>query len=147
MSGSSGHVLQWAEGAAGGSDCEQAGPLPVATGVIPTLVIATASGRCLIDGSARDHKGIVFYDSEPVAWCCLSDAEIVDFKTWAATRFPSVQIVTVVDPLTVINCPPTRPLAAAASGSVREEIRTELRNCGACWFVAATPTGVTQLVA
>jgi hypothetical protein len=129
------------------SDCEQAGPLPAANGVIPTLVIATSSGRCIIDGSERDNKGIVFYDTEPVAWCCLADAEIVDFKTWAATSFPSVQIVTVVDPLTVINCPPTRPIAAAAGASIREQIRTELRQCGARWFVTATPTEVTQLVA
>jgi hypothetical protein len=136
--------MDWARGR-GGSRCELPGPPPPALGVIPTLVIASSAGIC-DDGDHHDHKGVVFYGSEPVAWCCLTDGEIFDFKTWAATAFPSMQIVTVVS-RTIINCPPLRGSGPDAEAAVRETMRNQLRAAATHWFVPATPTEATQLVA
>ena len=142
MSGSSKHIVQFAGRGGGGSDCEQTEPLPAAIGVIPTLVIAKTGVLCSGDDRAREYKGVVFYDAEPMAWWCLADDEIAAFRTWAAMAFPSVQIVAVDDPTTDILCSPTPNNVAA-----REDARTILRRCAQHWFVPATPTGVTRLVA
>ena len=144
MDGSSGHVMQLSTGG-GGPGCVQSGPIPIATGVIPTLVIASSTERCRDDD--REHKGIVFYDSEPVAWVCLSDAEVVEFKTWGARTFPSVQIVTVTSPLPKINCPPPSIASPRQHAAIVEAIRDELRSLAPHWFVPATPTVAAKLVA
>jgi hypothetical protein len=148
MSGRSGHVVQWDAGrGGGGSDCEQAGPLPAAVGVIPTLVIATTGDICYGNDRNREYKGVVFYNSEPVAWWCLAADELVGFRTWAATAFPSVQIVTVSDPATVIACPPSPSAQEVPNAALIEQTRQILRARAPQWFVPAIPTGVTQLVA
>jgi hypothetical protein len=80
-----------------------------------------------------------------VAWCCLAEDEIVEFKTWALTTFPSVQIVTVADPSVIIECPP--PPVQGDVTALLEDIRETLRARAPQWFVPATPTGVMKLVA
>jgi hypothetical protein len=112
--------------------------------VIPTLVIALGSATCH-DGD-RPHRGIVFFDAEPAAWCCLSDAEIVDFKTWGAREFPSVQIVTVSSPVPQVNCPPTVP-TFLEDAKHREDMLDELRRLAPQWFVPAKQISPQRLVA
>jgi hypothetical protein len=146
MSGSSKHIVQFAGRGGGGSDCEQTEPLPAAIGVIPTLVVAKTGVLCNSDDRTREYKGVVFYDGEPMAWWCLADDEIAAFRTWAAMAFPSVQIVAVDDPATDILCSPT-PNVAGQATAAREDARKILRRCAQHWFVPATPTGVTRLVA
>lgn len=143
MGNGSGRVMQWVKGNKG-SECEVGGPLPPAIGVMPTLVIARSSGVCHDGDAEHPHKGIVFYDAEPVAWCCLADGDIGELKTWAVGAFPSLQIVTVADPSIIINCPPPHP--SARGPAVRDLMRNELRALAPLWFVPAKPTDATTLV-
>jgi hypothetical protein len=113
-------------------------------GVIPTLVIARGSQTCHDDG--RAHRGIVFFDAEPVAWCCLSDDEATDFKLWGARTFPSVQIVTVSSPVPTINCPPTVP-SFHEDREHAEAMLAELRQLAPRWFVPSRPIANERLVA
>jgi hypothetical protein len=146
MGGSSEYVSQWASGTTG-SECIQAGPMPATNGVIPTLVIAETTISCELD--ARKYKGVVFYGYDPVAWCCLARDEIDAFKKWGATVFPTVQIVTLTDPDPSINCPPPNPQSkeSPSPAELRDELRKALQVMAKRWFVEATPTDVTKLVA
>ena len=144
MDGSSERVIQLSTGG-GGPGCVQLGPIPATNGVIPTLVIACFTERCQDD--ARAHKGIVFYDAEPIAWCCLSDDEVAEFKAWGGRMFPSMQIVTVSSPLPKINCPPPSIASPRQQAAITEAIRDELRSLAPHWFVPATPTVAAKLVA
>jgi len=119
-------------------------PSAAPEGVIPTLVIAQSAATCHDDH--REHRGVVFYDSEPVAWCCLSDAEVLEFKTWGARRFPSVQIVTVSHPAPQINCPPSVPSVVQDTES-RDRMVAELRSLAPRWFVPAKLIASAKLVA
>jgi hypothetical protein len=147
------HVKQWAKGGvvAGISECAQAGPLPAAKGIIPTIVIAHPAVSCKHE--AREYKGIVYYNYEPVAWCCLSSSEVRKFKAWAIEAFPSVQIVTVTSPAPRINCPPPVPHATDLAPQprpheeAREKLRLELRNAAPDWFVAPTAKRAAKHVA
>jgi len=119
-------------------------PSPAPEGVIPTLVIARSAATCHDDH--REHRGVVFYDAEPVAWCCLSDDEVLEFKTWGARRFPAVQIVTVASPAPQINCPPSVP-SLTQDLELRDRMVAELRSLAPRWFVPATPVASAKLVA
>jgi hypothetical protein len=143
------HVTTWAQG--GGSDCVVAASKRPSNGVIPTLVIAPAAISCRLD--AREYKGIVFYGHEPVAWCCLSSAEVPEFKAWATEQFSSLQIVTVAEPAPHLNCPPPAvpatdlPQQLTKQQEMREEMRNELRKLAPRWFVPAVPTDAMKQVA
>jgi hypothetical protein len=99
---------------------------------IPTVVVVSSSKTCE-DG---EHKGIVFFDSEPAAWYCLADDEVDKFKTWAASTFPSARIVTATEPTLTVSCPPP-PAEATDSDQMREAICNELRDLAPQWFVQA----------
>ncbi|HEU4730182.1 MAG TPA: hypothetical protein VFT22_19930 [Kofleriaceae bacterium] len=125
--------------------------MPTTNGVIPTIVIAHPAVSCKHE--QREYKGIVFYDYEPVAWCCLSSSEVRKFKAWATEAFPSVQIVTLNKPAPRISCPPPVPKETDlpphghAHEEARERIRRELRNAAPSWFVAPTATAAAKNVA
>ena len=145
MSRISEHVSQWAGGSAT-SDCALAGPLPDPGAATPTLVIAQASLRC--DSDKRGFKGIVFFDHEPVAWCCLTGDEIEDFKAWGAAALPTAQVVTVGAAVETINCPP--PIPKATGGDENEveneveieDMRNALRALAPAWFALASAKSV-----
>lgn len=120
----------------GGPGCVQSGPVPAPSGVIPTLVIVSSSGACR--DKAHEHTGIVFHDSEPVAWSCLSDEGVAEFKAWVTTTVPSVQIVTVTSPLPKINCPPPSIATPLQHAAIIKAIRNELRSLAPHWFAPAT---------
>jgi hypothetical protein len=141
MSRSSEYVSQWAIGQ--GSDCAVAGPLPASNGVIPTAVVAQVTLSC--DDVTRLYKGVVFYGYEPVAWCCLGRDDVDAFKQWAATAFPAVQIVTVIVPDVIINCPPPNPKLTLSQQ--RDEMRSALSRLAPSWFVPATAVAPVQQVA
>lgn len=129
--GISEHVSQWAAGS-DVSDCAVAGPLPALGDATPTLVIAQATESC--DTDARNFKGIVFFNHEPVAWCCLRSDEIESFTTWGRTALPGAQVVTVAEPLAQINCPPPNPSMIATP---RDGLRIALRAKAAVWLSRA----------
>jgi len=106
------------------------GPLPVVDGVAPTLVIVLGSSNCK-DPTSK-HTGVVFFAAEPVAWNCLTDAELGTFKAWGIASFSSVHILTVTSPVPQVNCPPPN------TNSVQvDAIREELRRLAPQWFAQA----------
>lgn len=136
------YVREWVSGTEP-SDCTVVAALPDARGTIPTVVVAAAGASC---EQGRGYKGVVFYGYEPIAWHCLSDAEVTSFKQWAVDSFPSVQLVTIAEPTLYINCPPTKAMPPDAVASLREQMRTELRALAPTWFVAPTrPQPIKQV--
>jgi hypothetical protein len=148
-------VVPWgSSGARPLSLCERLGSAPPPSGVIPTVVVASMSGIC--QDQPSEHKGVVFYGSDPVAWYCLSDAEAVAFKIWAISEFPSVQIVTAKASPLSINCPPPKlsatnlPQETVVRARLEEalgEIEQALRDLAPQWFVPATPIEAAKRVA
>src|SRR5262249_25005333 len=134
------HVSQWAAGS-NVSDCAVAGPLPALGDATPTLVIAQSTESC--DSDARNFKGIVFFNHQPVAWCCLRSEEIPSFKAWGSTALPGAQIVAVPQPLSQINCPPPNPSMTAnppdlsMTATPRDALRIALRTVAAVWLARA----------
>jgi len=131
MDGSCGVERGWTGRGQGGAGGFTSGPAPAPEGMIPTLVIALGSATS--HDAYRPHRGIVFFDAEPVSWCWLSDAEIVDFKAWGARTFPSVQIVTVSSPVPQVHSPPTVP-TFLEDAQLGEAMVAELRQLAAQWF-------------
>jgi len=129
----------------GGPGCVQSGPIPVTSGGTATLVIASASGACR--DKEHEHTGIVFHDSEPVAWSCMSDEAVAEFTTWVTTTIPAVQVVTVSSPLPKINCPPPSIASPLQHAAIIEAIRSELRSLAPHWFTPASATEAAKQVA
>jgi hypothetical protein len=123
--------------------CEHLGSLPAPGGATVSIFVATIAagatdGSCEVGG---DHKGVVFYGSEPSSWFCLSDDDEIDeFKAWAAEKFPSVPVAMVAAP-NGINCPP--PPQAAGSPSPVTTMRDGLKKLAASWFAAKSSTRVS----
>jgi hypothetical protein len=109
----------------------QLGALPAINGRTATLVILRSSGNC--NDVTRKNTGVVFFDSEPVAWNCLSDDEVSRFEAWGAATFSPVRILAVSSPIPAINCPPQLASELELSG-MRDAIRSELRRLGPTWF-------------
>jgi hypothetical protein len=136
MGSGSKYVREWsagtlAQGIRPEAECVQGGPLPTIAGHTPKVVIASATEGCDGDGG-RHTKGIVFYDHEPVAWCCLADDEIADFTAWAAKALPTAPIIHVPQASPVLNCPPF--IAAPHAAAVRERVRDALREAARDWL-------------
>jgi hypothetical protein len=127
---SDGHAWPWASDPGPGG-CAQLDPLPLADGIVPTLVVVRASGNC--KDAVRKNTGVVFFGTEPVAWNCLSDDELSAFKAWGTAAFSSVHILTVTSPAPAINCPPPK-LTASELAAVRDAIRDDLRRLAPLWF-------------
>src|SRR3954469_23289748 len=89
----------------GNGGCVQLGALPAISGRMATLVVLRASGSC--HDATRKNTGVVFFDSEPVAWACLSDEDASRFEAWGTATFSPVRILSVRSPIPAINCPPT----------------------------------------
>lgn len=167
MGRSSERVRQWANGdkMRDVSDCVQAGPMPPQPkGAIPTVVIARPNVSCNEARDHREYKGVVYYHYEPVAWCCLSRAEIPAFKAWAIAAFSTLQIVTVPEQVASINCPPPKtPLTTSVAATdlprqtkvqtkaqqtrAREQMRSKLKTIAPSWFVAPRTTEAAKQVA
>jgi hypothetical protein len=115
----------------GKGGCMQLGALPAINGRTATLVILRSSGNC--NDTTRKNTGVVFFDSEPVAWNCLSDDEVSRFEDWGAATFSPVRILAVTTPIPAINCPPQMTTEPELS-QLRDAIRSELRRLGPTWF-------------
>lgn len=119
----------------GSGGCMQLGALPAINGRTATLVILRSSGNC--HDVTRKNTGAVFFDSEPVAWNCLSDDEVSRFEAWGAATFSPVRILVVASPVPSVNCPP-QPATALELSQMRDAIRSELRRLGPIWFATGT---------
>jgi hypothetical protein len=109
------------------------GDLSLATGVAPAVVIVLGAGTCR--DSQHGNLGVVFFDSEPVMWTCLSDGEISRFHDWGKDSF-GVRVIEVRTALASVNCPP--PMAPSQLvGEAAAEMRSLLRLLGAGWLASA----------
>lgn len=130
---SDGVAVPWVPGISdpGSGGCVQLGALPAINGRTANLVILRSSGNC--HDVTRKNTGVLFFDSEPVAWNCLSDDEVSRFGAWAAATFSPVRILVVASPVPSVNCPP--PLTTELELSqIRDAIRSELRRLAPTWF-------------
>ena len=116
------------------------GDLSLAAGVAPAVVIVLGAGTCR--DSQHGNLGVVFYDSEPVMWMCLSDGEIARFHAWGKDSF-GVRVLEVRAALANVNCPP--PLASSQLVSdAAAEMRGRLRRLGAAWLASAAASAAPK---
>lgn len=116
-----------------GPGCFTGELLAPSAGVNVTVVIVRGAHRCV--DPAGEHLGVVFYGLEPVMWTCLSNADILRFKTWSASSFAGVLPFEVTSPLPAINCPPSITAQPAAMVAMR----AELTKLGPIWHAQVSP--------
>jgi hypothetical protein len=104
---------------------------------VKTAVVVHGAGTCG-DGD-HPHLGVVLYDGDPVAWSCLSDDEIGDFKAWCDASIDGAEHVDVMQSLgVIINCPP--PFAdPAVRGAAVAQMHAMLAGFVPIWLAAKLP--------